>query len=192
LLSSSAPSSARVLFYSLTLIAMRSALATIPILALGGLSRAAVAPAAVLVPDAIVPAGIHAPAPTPVVHGPAAAASTLPADAASLFLCFGQNGRGGCQVLNLWVFNSYTCYSDNHASGSINGGTVNTAFQSVQLNPVSSAGASLDYAVRAASPGMDATLTKMCVGRSTFAKISTAVSARRSRRRAPSTTWAPP
>jgi hypothetical protein len=171
---------------------MRFLLATIPILALSGLSRAAVAPAAVLVPDAIVPAGVHAPPPSPVAHGPAAAASTLPADAASLFLCFGQNGRGGCQVLNLWVLNSYTCYSDNHASGSINGGTVNTAFQSVQLNPVSSAGASLDYAVRAASPGMDSTLTKMCVGRSTFAKTSTAVSARRSRRRAPSTTWAPP
>jgi hypothetical protein len=57
---------------------MRSALLTIPILALGGLSRASMAPAAVFVPDAIVPAGVHAPTPTPVVRGPTAAASTLP------------------------------------------------------------------------------------------------------------------
>jgi hypothetical protein len=61
-------------------------------------------------------------------------------------------------VLDLWVFNSYTCYSDSHASGSINGGTVNIVFQSIQLNPELSAGGSLDYTVRGVSTCMDKTL----------------------------------
>jgi hypothetical protein len=131
---------------------MRSALVTVPILALCGRAYAAVAPAATLVPGAVVPSGIHAPAPTPVAHGPTAAATTLPADAASLFLCFGKNGRGGCQVFDLWELNSYTCYSDNHDTGSINLGTVNVTFQSVQINPESGPGIALDYGVRAMCP----------------------------------------